>query len=178
MLENIFADLYNEGVLLFLDTDTYFKNTIDINILNNRDKFITNYYGGEKYTLVNLKKTRLSALKETALMLSLNPNLKKDELISSILKRTNFKGYVYTHSDPENILDQLENDGCAIIKYGFDSDSDQKADEVGKIFLDILNRYTYTIQDVDTVLRSRIITLVVDYFDVPQYNGLMEVYHS
>ena len=74
-------------------------------------------------------------------------------------------------------MTQLEDDSCAIVKYGYDSDTEQKAEELGHTFIDILFKYNALPKDidVDSILRSKIITLVIDRFDLPCNHGLLEL---
>jgi hypothetical protein len=66
MLEDVFTDLYNSGVLFFLDTDNYIENTVDMKFLKDRQLFIKNYSGpitiGYIYTSIEPKELIIDEL--------------------------------------------------------------------------------------------------------------------
>lgn len=128
MLENVFIELYERGILLFLDVNSYCKNTedADVDILKGRKKFLECF----------------------------------DEPIE--------KGYVFTfNTDLEKIFKEIEEESCAVISYGFESDTDDKADDVGRNFVEILNNNGYTIEWTESVKDTKTITIVIDEKDIP-----------
>jgi hypothetical protein len=128
MLENVFIELYERGILLFLDVNSYCRNTedADVDILKGRKKFLECF----------------------------------DEPIE--------KGYVFTfNTDLERIFKEIEEESCAVISYGFESDTDDKADDVGRNFVEILNNNGYTIEWTESVKDTKTITIVIDEKDIP-----------
>ena len=126
MLEKVFTELYERGIMLFLDVDSYCINTVDINILKKRDEFLQHF----------------------------------DEPIE--------KGYVFTfNTSLEKLYKEIEENCCAVIKYGFESDTDDKAHDVGKNFVEILNNNGYLIKWTEYVKNKRIVTIVISQEDIP-----------
>lgn len=131
MLENVFIELYQRGVLLFLDINSYCKNTenADIDILKGRKQFLKCF----------------------------------DEPLE--------KGYVFTfNTDLDKLFKEIKEESCAKISYGFESDTDDKADDVGRNFVEILNNNGYMIEWTELVKDNKIITIVIDEKDIPNFN--------
>lgn len=130
MLENVFIELYERGILLFLDVDSYCKNSddADLNILKGREEFL-------KYF---------------------------DEPLE--------KGYVFTfNTDIHKLYKEIEEDSCAVISYGYESDTDDKADDVGRNFVEILNKNGYITDWTEEVKDSKTIKIVIDENDIPNF---------
>lgn len=130
MLENVFIELYERGILLFLDVDSYCKNSddADLNILKGRKEFL-------KYF---------------------------DEPLE--------KGYVFTfNTDIHKLYKEIEEDSCAVISYGYESDTDDKADDVGRNFVEILNKNGYITDWTEEVKDSKTIKIVIDENDIPNF---------
>jgi hypothetical protein len=126
MLEKVFTELYERGIMLFLDIDSYCTNTVDINILKQREEFLQNF----------------------------------DEPIE--------KGYVFTfNTSLADLYKEIEEDSCAVIKYGFESDTDDKAHEVGRNFVEILNNNGFIIEWTESIKDKKIITIVITDEDIP-----------
>jgi hypothetical protein len=128
MLENVFIELYEKGILLFLSVDSYCKNSedADLEILKDRNKFSEHF----------------------------------DEPIE--------KGYVFTlNTDFKKLLQEIEEESCAVIKYGFESDSDDKADDVGRNFVEVLNNHGYITEWTESVKDNKTISIVIDENDIP-----------
>ncbi|AAK82251.1 391R [Invertebrate iridescent virus Kaz2018] len=130
MLENVFIELYERGILLFLDVDSYCKNSddADLNILKGRKEFL-------KYF---------------------------DEPLE--------KGYVFTfNTDIHKLYKEIEEESCAVISYGYESDTDDKADDVGRNFVEILNKNGYITDWTEEVKDSKTIKIVIDENDIPNF---------
>ncbi len=130
MLENVFIELYERGILLFLDVNSYCKNSddADLNILKGRKEFL-------KYF---------------------------DEPLE--------KGYVFTfNTDIHKLYKEIEEDSCAVISYGYESDTDDKADDVGRNFVEILNKNGYITDWTEEVKDSKTIKIVIDENDIPNF---------
>jgi Domain of unknown function (DUF6891) len=126
MLEKVFTELYERGVMLFLDVDSYCTNTADVNILKKRNEFLQCF----------------------------------DEPIA--------KGYVFTfNTSLEKLYKEIDEDSCAIISYGFESDTDDKAHDVGKSFVEILNDNGFEIKWTESVKDKKTVTIVITEDDVP-----------
>lgn len=140
MLENVFADLYDSGILLFLDTSNYIENTVDFDILNKRKTFFENY---------------------------------SEPVV---------KGYIYTFTtDLESILSEINEDSCAVIKYGFESDTDEKAEQVGMVFIEILTKYGFLKNGINIkkILENKCLSIVLDKEDVKEkQNKLLTLINS
>lgn len=130
MLENVFIELYERGILLFLDVDSYCKNSddADLNILKGRKEFL-------KYFNEPLE-----------------------------------KGYVFTfNTDIHKLYKEIEEESCAVISYGYESDTDDKADDVGRNFVEILNKNGYITDWTEEVKDSKTIKIVIDENDIPNF---------
>lgn len=130
MLENVFIELYERGILLFLDVDSYCKNSddADLNILKGRKEFL-------KYFNEPLE-----------------------------------KGYVFTfNTDIDKLYKEIEEESCAVISYGYESDTDDKADDVGRNFVEILNKNGYITDWTEEVKDSKTIKIVIDENDIPNF---------
>lgn len=101
MLEDVFADLYKEGVLFFLNTTNYLENTVDTNIFDSRKVFLKTY----------------------------------DRAIAV--------GWLFVKTDTNDVIEELKNDCCAIVRYGWDSDTDEKAANLGKLFVTLLVKHNF-----------------------------------
>ena len=118
MLENVFTELYEKGILLFLDVDSYcINNTDDVETLQKRNEFL--------------------------------------QCFTEPLER----GYIFTfNTDINHILKEIDEESCATISYGYESDTDEKADDVGRDFVEILNRHGFLIEWTETIKDKKVKT--------------------
>lgn len=141
MLEKVFTQLYEEGVLFFLDVGNYCISTAPLSTLSKREEFLKCF----------------------------------DQTIE--------KGYIYSHNTSlSSIMDELMEDSCTTITYGFDSDTDEKADNVGQLFVRILKDNGYIVDWTEQISRTRKIPLIIDSdqlcLDHPQQPKLVEEVNS
>lgn len=131
MLEKVFTQLYEEGVLFFLDVGNYCISTAPLSTLSKREEFLKCF----------------------------------DQTIE--------KGYIYSHNTSlTSIMDELMEDSCTTITYGFDSDTDEKATNVGQLFIRILKDNGYIVDWTEQMSRTKKVPLIIDSeqlcFDYPQ----------
>lgn len=126
MLNEVFTELYNKGIMLFLDIDSYCLNTTDVGILKNREEFLLHFTQPIE------------------------------------------KGYVFTlNTDLNKLYKEIDEDSCAAISYGFESDTDDKAHDVGRNFVEVLSKYGFFIEWTEKIKNSKIITIVISEKDIP-----------
>jgi hypothetical protein len=129
MLQSVFKELYDQGVLIFLDTDNYVTNNsdIDVDLFKQREKFL------ELYT----------------------------EPIE--------KGWIFCYNNNLNeVLSTLKEDTCYLIEFGFNSDTEEKALEVGRMLVSSLTRFKFMSHWDERALKEHIISTVITAEDLPE----------
>ena len=129
MLQYVFKELYDQGVLVFLSVDNYVTNNdeIDHKIFEDRNKFLEMY----------------------------------DEPIEL--------GWVYCYtSSLNNIIDTIQEDTCCMIDYGFNSDTEKKALQVGRILVNSLIKYKFMAPWNEKVLNEHKVSTVITTEDLPE----------
>ena len=130
MLQSVFKDLYDQEVLIFLNTDNYLTNNdekIDLNIFINRDKFLENY-------------------KEPIKL-----------------------GWIFTYNmDLNRVVKEIQDDTCCSIEFGFNSDTEKKALEVGRMLVESLKKFGFIAKWDEHALKNHIISTVVAYCDISE----------
>lgn len=129
MLHSVFKDLYDQDVLIFLDTDTYVTNTFeDVEYFENRSKFVQIYTEPIK------------------------------------------KGWIWCNTtNLKDILRTLKEDTCYLVEYGFNSDTEKKALEVGRMLVNSLNKCKFEMARWDErALNEHKISTVITVEDLPQ----------
>lgn len=129
MLQSVFKELYDQGILIFLDTDNYVTNNIEngSEIFADREKFL------EIYT----------------------------EPIEH--------GWIYCHTlDLNEVLRTLKEDTCCLIEFGFNSDTEKKALEVGRSLVSSLGKFKFMAHWDERALKEHKISTVITVEDLPQ----------
>lgn len=128
MLQSVFKELYDQGILIFLDTENYVTNNIEngSEIFADREKFL------EIYT----------------------------EPIEH--------GWIYCHTlDLNEVLRTLKEDTCCLIEFGFNSDTEKKALEVGRALVSSLGKFKFMAHWDERALKEHKITTVITIEDLP-----------
>lgn len=129
MLQSVFKELYDKGILIFLNTDNYVTNNIDIDsgVFASKKKFL------ELYT-------------------------DKIEL-----------GWIFCYTlNLNEVLQSLKEDTCYLVEFGFNSDTEKKALEVGRTLVDSLLKYKFIARWDERALKDHKISTVVTAEDLPQ----------
>lgn len=140
MLHSVFKELYDQGVLIFLNTDNYVTNNIDIDIKTfvNREEFLQIY--SEKVE----------------------------------------RGWIFCHSSNLNdVLRTLKEDACCSIEFGFNSDTEKKAIQVGRFLVNLLkeNNFKFMAHWDEDSLKLHKVKIVITAKDLPQsVQDLIEKY--
>jgi len=129
MLHSVFKDLYDQGVLIFLDTSNYITNNdnIDLNIFKDRKKFLEVY----------------------------------DDQVE--------QGWIFSYiQDINEVLNILKEDACCTIEFGFNSDSEKKALEIGRMLVNSLIKFKYITNWDEKALKTRKVSTVIMVTDLPE----------
>lgn len=129
MLQSVFKELYDQGILIFLDTENYITNNtdIDVDIFVERNKFL------EVYT----------------------------EPIEH--------GWIYCYTSTLNdVLTTLKEDTCCSIEFGFNSDTEKKALEVGRSLVNTLTQFKFMAHWDERALKDHIVSTVITIEDLPE----------
>lgn len=129
MLQSVFKELYDKGILIFLNTDNYVTNNIDIDfdVFASKKKFL------ELYT-------------------------DKIEL-----------GWIFCYTlNLNEVLQSLKEDTCYLVEFGFNSDTEKKALEVGRTLVDSLSKFKFIARWDERALKDHKISTVVTAEDLPQ----------
>lgn len=128
MLQSVFKELDDQGILIFLDTDTYVTNNVksDPDIFANREKFL--------------------------------------KLYTDPIDR----GWIFCYTlDINDVLTTLKEDACCLIEFGFNSDTEKKALEIGRSLVNTLSRFNFMAHWDERALNEHIISTVVTVEDLP-----------
>lgn len=130
MLQSVFKELYDQGILIFLDTGTYVTNNVDIDpaMFADREKFLELY---------NEKKV------ERGWIFSYVPNLNE-------------------------ILKTLKEDTCCLVEFGFNSDTEKKALEIGRSLVNSLTNFKFMAHWDESSLKEHKVSTVITVDDLPQ----------
>jgi len=104
MLQSVFKELYDQGILIFLDTDNYVTNNIDSDpdIFADKEKFL--------------------------------------EIYTDPIEQ----GWIFCHTlNLNEVLTTLKEDTCCLIEFGFNSDTEKKALEVGRSLVNTLAKFKF-----------------------------------
>lgn len=129
MLQSVFKELYDQGILIFLDTENYITNNtdIDVDIFAERNKFL------EVYT----------------------------EPVEH--------GWIYCYTSTLNdVLTTLKEDTCCSIEFGFNSDTEKKALEVGRSLVNTLTQFKFMAHWDERALKDHIVSTVITIEDLPE----------
>lgn len=130
MLQSVFKDLYDQGILIFLNTDNYVTNNIDVDdieIFSNRDKFMKLY--NDKIEL----------------------------------------GWIFCHTlNLNEVIRTLKEDTCYLLEFGFNSDTEKKALEVGYSLVNSLTKFKFMTHWDERSLREHRISIVITTEDLPK----------
>jgi hypothetical protein len=140
MLQSVFKELYDEGILIFLSTDNYVTNNIDIDleIFADKERFLELY------------------------------NNKVD------------RGWIFCYSSTLNeILRTLKEDSCCLVEFGFNSDTEKKALDVGRSLVKSLTNFKFMAHWDERSLKEHKISTVITVEDLPQsIQDLVDEYPS
>ena len=140
MLQSVFKELYDQGILIFLDTDNYVTNNTDIAIeyFSDRKKFL------EIYT----------------------------EPVE--------QGWIFCYTlNFDKVLTTLKEDTCCIVEFGFNSDTEKKALEVGRALVSELTSFKFMAHWDERALKDHKISTVITSRDLPQsIQDLIDEYES
>lgn len=138
MLQSVFKELYDQGILIFLDTDNYVTNNscIDVNIFECRDEFLKVYTEPIEY------------------------------------------GWIFCYTTNINeVLTTLKEDTCCLIEFGFNSDTEKKALEVGRALTNTLIKFKFMAHWDERALKEHKVSTVITIEDLPSsVQDLMEDY--
>lgn len=130
MLQLVFKELYDQGILIFLDTDNYVcNNTTDTNVevFENREEFLKIYKEPIEYGWI----------------------------------------FCYT-SNLNDVLTTLKEDTCCLVEFGFNSDTEKKALEVGRALTNTLAKFKFMAHWGERALKEHKISTVITVEDLPQ----------
>lgn len=129
MLSTVFKELYDLGVLIFLDTDNYVINNADIDVecFANRKKFLEMYTEPIEVGWV----------------------------------------FVYTKSFDE-VISTIKEDTCYLIEFGFNSDTEKKALEVGRLLTNSLIKNKFMAQWTEKAVKEHKVSTVITSEDLPE----------
>jgi hypothetical protein len=129
MLSTVFKELYDLGVLIFLDTDKYVINNavIDVECFANRKKFLEMYTEPIEVGWV----------------------------------------FVYTKSFDE-VISTIKEDTCYLIEFGFNSDTEKKALEVGRLLTNSLIKNKFMAQWTEKAVKEHKVSTVITSEDLPE----------
>lgn len=128
MLQSVFKELYDQGILIFLNTDNYVTNNTDIecDVFADKEKFL------QKYT----------------------------EPVE--------KGWIYCYTlNLDEVLETLTEDTCCLIEYGFNSDTEKKALEIGRLLVNTLTKFKFMAHWDERALKEHKISTVITVEDLP-----------
>jgi hypothetical protein len=138
MLQSVFKDLYDQGILIFLNTNNYVTNNVDIDLemFVNRERFLELY--SDKVEL----------------------------------------GWIFCYSSNFNeTLKTLKEDTCCLIEFGFNSDTEKKALDVGRSLVNALNSFKFIAHWDERSLKEHKVSTVITVEDLPQsVQDLVEEY--
>ena len=129
MLSKVFKKLYDQDVLIFLDTDNYVTNNtdIDVEIFSTREKFL------EVYT-------------------------EPVEL-----------GWIFAYTKNINdVISTIKEDTCYLVEFGFNSDTEKKALEVGRLLTNSLIEFKFLAQWNERAIKEHKISTVITAEDLPE----------
>lgn len=128
MLQSVFKELYDQGILIFLDTNNYVTNNIDDgpDIFVNREEFLKIYTEPIEH------------------------------------------GWIFCYTTSlEEVLSVLKEDTCFLIEFGFNSDTEKKALEVGRSLVNTLAKYKFMAHWDERALKEHKVSTVVTVEDLP-----------
>lgn len=140
MLQSVFKELYDQGILIFLNTENYVTNNscIDVKIFRDRNEFLKVY---------------------------------TDPIERGWL-------FCYTTNIDEVLL-TLKEDTCCLIEFGFNSDTEKKALEVGRALTNTLTKYKFMAHWDERALKEHRISTVITIEDLPlAIQDLMDKYET
>jgi hypothetical protein len=129
MLSKVFKDLYDQGVLIFLDVDNYVVNNVDIDvdIFSDRQKFL------QMYT---------------------------DEVDI---------GWIYCYTkDLDDVITTIKEDTCCMVEFGFNSTTEKKTMNLGRILTNTLIKYKFMAQWNEKAIKEKKISTVITVEDLPE----------
>jgi hypothetical protein len=130
MLQAVFKELYDQGILIFLNTDTYITNNtsdVDAETFADRASFLKMY--GD----------------------------------------TVERGWIFCHTKRiEDVVADLREDTCCMVEFGFNSDTEKKALDVGRCLYHCLTKFDYITRWDEAALKTRKLSTVIKLDSVPQ----------
>ena len=129
MLQSVFKELYDQGILIFLDAENYVTNNVDIDpvLFADRKQFIEMY----------------------------------NEPIES--------GWVFCYTENLNkVLTTIKEDTCFLIEFGFNSDTEKKALEVGRALVNALIKHEFMTNWTEETMKDHKISTVITIEDLPE----------
>ena len=129
MLQSVFKELYDQGILIFLDTENYVtnKDEIDPVLFADRKQFIEMY----------------------------------NEPIES--------GWIFCYTENLNkVLTTIKEDTCFLIEFGFNSDTEKKALEVGRALVNALIKHEFMTNWTEETMKDHKISTVITIEDLPE----------
>jgi hypothetical protein len=129
MLQSVFKELYDQGILIFLDTDNYVTNNndIDIEIFTIREKFLQIYTDPIE------------------------------------------QGWIFCYTNNlKDVLTTLQEDTCCLIEFGFNSNTEKKALDVGRALVSTLTKFKFMAHWDERALKEHKISTVITAEDLPQ----------
>jgi len=140
MLQQVFKELYEQGILIFLDNDSYVTNNAEL----------TDY---------------ITATDDTELT-CLTDRDKFKEIYPEKIE----KGWIFCFTkNLETVLTTLKEDTCYLVEYGFNSDTDEKAAKIGRALSTALtlNKFKITSHWNEKTLKDRKVSTVITVEDLP-----------
>ena len=129
MLQSVFKELYDQGILIFLDAENYVTNNVDIDpvLFADRKQFIETY----------------------------------NEPIES--------GWIFCYTENLNkVLTTIKEDTCFLIEFGFNSDTEKKALEVGRALVNALIKHEFMTNWTEETMKDHKISTVITIEDLPE----------
>jgi hypothetical protein len=140
MLQSVFKELYDQGILIFLDTDNYVTNNTDLEV----DTFVDRGKFLEIYT---------------------------DPID---------QGWIFCYTTNfDDVIETLKDDTCYLIEFGFNSDTEKKALEVGRALVGALTKHNFRTRWDEKALKYHKISTVITVENLPQnIQDMVEEYES
>lgn len=130
MLQNVFKELDDKNILVFLDTENFVTNNtseVDIGVFSDREKFI--------------------------------------ELYQEPIKN----GWIFCfNTSLENVLKTIQEDLCCLVEFGFNSDTESKALEVGRNLVESLKKFKFHAHWDERAISEHKISTVITFKDLPE----------
>jgi len=133
MLQSVFKELYDQGILVFLNTDNYVTNNVE----NMSEQYLEMFADRDKFL--------------------------------SVYSDTIEHGWIFCYTlSLDEVLKTLKEDTCCLVEFGFNSDTEKKALEVGRALESALARFNFMAHWDERALKDHKLSTVITAEDLPQ----------